>query len=248
VAHIGLQLWTIRDECDRDLEGALRRLGAQGYDGVELYQLHGHDAKQVRAWLDDAGLVAAGRHTRLEQLENELPALADEMNVLGTERAVIAWVDADSLLHADELVGRFERAAAAAQEMGLQLGFHNHWSEVVPLAGGPTFLDLLRRLPAELLWLELDLGWIWYAGADPIEQLEASNGRCHNVHVKDFRSRGERDDVPVGDGAVGYDAVLPAALAAGAEWLIVEEDEVDASDPFGAVERSLAFVRKTVGA
>jgi sugar phosphate isomerase/epimerase len=118
----------------------------------------------------------------------------------------------------------------------------------VPLAGGPTFLDLLRTLPPELLWLELDLGWIWHAGADPIAELEASQGRCRNVHVKDFRSRDDRDDVPVGDGAVGYDAVLPAALAAGAEWLIVEEDEVDASDPFGAVERSLAFVRKTVGA
>jgi sugar phosphate isomerase/epimerase len=248
VAHIGLQLWTIRDECDRDLEGSLRKLGAQGYEGVELFQLHGHDAKQVRAWLDAAGLVAAGRHTRLEEIENELPALADEMNVLGTERAAIAWVDPDSLLHADELVARFERAAAAAQEMGLQLGFHNHWSEVVPLDGGPTFLDLLRRLPADLLWLELDLGWIWHAGGEPIAQLEASKGRCPIVHVKDFLNRGERNDVPVGDGAVGYGAVIPAAIAAGAEWLIVEEDEVDASDPFGAVERSLAFVRKTVGA
>ncbi len=248
MAHIGLQLWTIRDECDRDLEGALQKLGAQGYDGVELFQLHGHDAKQVRAWLDDAGLVAAGRHARLELIEDDLPALADELNVLGTERVAINWVEPDSLLHAEELVGRIATAAGAAQEMGLQLGFHNHWSEVVPLGDGPTFLDLLRRLPADQLWLELDLGWIWYAGADPIEQLEASNGRCHNVHVKDFRSRGDRDDVPVGDGAVGYVSVLPAALAAGAEWLIVEEDEVDASDPFGAVERSLAFVRKTVGA
>lgn len=248
MAHIGLQLWTIREECDRDLEGALRRLGAQGYEGVELFQLHGHDVKQVRAWLDDAGLVAAGRHTRLEEIEADLPALADELNVLGTERAAIAWVDPDSLLHADELVARIERAAGAAQEAGLQLGFHNHWSEVVPLDGGPTFLDLLRRLPAELLWLELDLGWTWHAGADPVAQLEASKGRCPNVHVKDFRSRDGRDDVPVGDGVVGYDVVIPAALAAGAEWLIVEEDEVDRSDPFGAVERSLAFVRKTVGA
>ena len=248
VAHIGLQLWTIRDECDRDLEGALRRLGVQGYDGVELFQLHGHDAKQVRAWLDDAGLVAAGRHARLELLEDDLPALADELNVLGTERVAISWADPDWLMRADELVARIAVAAGAAQEMGLQLGFHNHWSEVVPLGGGPSLLDLLRQLPAELLWLELDLGWTWHAGRDPVAELEASSGRCHNVHVKDFRSREDRDDVPVGDGAVGYETVLPAALAAGAEWLIVEEDEVDASDPFGAVERSLNAVRRIVAA
>ena len=47
------------------------------------------------------------------------------------------------------------------------------------------------------------------------------------MHLKDFRSRGSRDDVPIGDGAVGYERVLPAALEAGAEWLLVEEDEVE---------------------
>ena len=35
MARVGLQLWTIREECDRDLERALRTVGAQGYDGVE---------------------------------------------------------------------------------------------------------------------------------------------------------------------------------------------------------------------
>jgi hypothetical protein len=40
--------------------------------------------------------------------------------------------------------------------------------------------------------------------------------------------------------------VLPAAVAAGAEWLIVEQDEVE-GPPFDAVERSLAFVRRAIG-
>jgi sugar phosphate isomerase/epimerase len=248
VAHIGLQLWTIRDECDRDLEGSLRRVGAQGYEGVELFQLHGHDVAQVRAWLDDAGLVAAGRHARLEALEEDLPALAAELDALGTDRVAIGWVDPDWLADVEPLIGRIEAVARAAADAELKLGFHNHWSEVVPLDGGPTFLDRLRLLPADLLWLELDLGWTWHAGADPVAELEASRGRCHTVHVKDFRSRDDRDDVPVGDGAVGYENVLPVAIASGAQWLIVEEDEVDASDPFGAVERSLDAVRRIVAA
>jgi hypothetical protein len=41
--------------------------------------------------------------------------------------------------------------------------------------------------------------------------------------------------------------VLPAAVRAGAEWLIVEEDEVG-DDPFNAVERSLQAVRRIVAA
>ena len=53
--------------------------------------------------------------------------------------------------------------------------------------------------------------------------------------------------MPVGDGVVGYEQVLPAALGAGAEWLIVEEDEVG-DDPFTAVERSLRAVRRMITA
>jgi len=240
---VGLQLWTIREECERDLERSLHRLGELGYDGVELFQLHGQDAQRVRAWLDACGLAAVGRHAPLDVLEAQLPQLADELAALGTDRVALSWIDPDSLDDPGSVVARVEGVAHAARGAGLSLGFHNHWAELRALDGGRTFLDLLRELPAEQLWLELDLGWIWHAGADPAEQLERTAGRCPVVHLKDYRSREDRDDVPVGDGIVGYDRLVPAAVAAGAEWLVVEEDEVG-PDPFGAVERSLRAVRR----
>jgi sugar phosphate isomerase/epimerase len=89
------------------------------------------------------------------------------------------------------------------------------------------------------VWLELDLGWIWWAGADPVEVLERYRGRAPLVHVKDIRARGARDFTTVGDGGVGYERVLPSADV---EWLIVEQDEID-GDPFEAVRRSLEFTR-----
>ena len=51
---------------------------------------------------------------------------------------------------------------------------------------------------------------------------------------------------PVGDGAVGYEHVVPAAVAAGVEWLLVEQDEVDGSE-LDAAERSLAALEGFVG-
>ena len=247
MAHVALQLYTVRAECDRDLEGTLRTLGVQGYDGVELFDLHGHEPRIVRGWLDESGLVAVGRHARLEAIEDELQSLAAELTVLGADRLAVSWIDPDSLDEPEPVVRRIEAAARAAREVGLKLGFHNHWSELRPLDGGATFLDLLRELPADLLWLELDLGWVWQAGTDPVAELERTAGRCPLVHVKDYASREGRDDVPVGDGVVGYEQVLPAALGAGAEWLVVEEDEVG-DEPFTAVERSLRAVRRMTGA
>jgi sugar phosphate isomerase/epimerase len=246
-ARIGLQLYTIRSECDRDLEDTVRQVGARGFEGVELFQLHGHEPAQVRAWLDEATLVAAGYHARLDALETRLQELAEEAAVLGTDRIAISWIDPAWLAEPGPMLDRIEAAARAARDAGLRLGFHNHASEATPLADGATFLDLLRRIDPELLWLELDLGWVWQAGGDPVAELEATSGRCPLVHVKDFSTPAAGDDVPVGDGVVGYERVLPAALSAGVEWLIVEQDNVK-GEPFADVERSLQAVRTILAA
>jgi sugar phosphate isomerase/epimerase len=122
-------------------------------------------------------------------------------------------------------VRRLTAATRAAEAHGLELGFHNHDAEVKPREGGDSFLDEL--LAAGDVFLELDLGWAWYGGADPLALLERARGRCPIVHVKDFTSREPGAFAPVGDGAVGYERVVPAAVAAGVEWLLAEQDETE---------------------
>jgi sugar phosphate isomerase/epimerase len=67
------------------------------------------------------------------------------------------------------------------------------------------------------------------------------------VHVKDFRGRGDADFCAVGEGSVPYDRVLPAAIASGVEWLLVEQDRCD-GPALAAAERSLAEVRRLLEA
>jgi sugar phosphate isomerase/epimerase len=236
VARVGAQLYSLREECERDLEGTLRALAALGYEGVELFSLHGHDAAAVRRWLDELGLAACGRHARLEALETELDGLAVEAQALGVERLVLSWVDPASIPQA---AGRIGALSEPVRAHGLELGVHNHDAEVRPLADGRSFLDLLLEHD---LFLELDLGWVWWTGTDPVALLERSRGRCPLVHVKDFLARGELSFCPVGDGSVGYERVAPAAVAAGAEWLIVEQDRTDGPE-LDAAARSIAALR-----
>ena len=229
MTKVGLQLYTIREECARDFEGALRAVAATGYDGVELVDLYGRDAREVRELLEELGLEVAGRHVSAEA---DLDAVAAEMQILGCDRVALAWLAPEAVAGAVELVGA---AAERAQALGLRYGFHNHAVELEPVDGATT-LERIAELP---VWLELDLGWVWWAGADPVELLERYRGRTPLVHVKDLRARGSREFCPVGDGGVGYERVLPAAEA---EWLIVEQDEID-GDPFESVRRSLEFTR-----
>lgn len=237
-ARIGLQLYTLREACAADFFGTLEAVAALGYEGVELYDLYGHPARDVRRRLDELGLVVAGRHAVLPALEDDLSALAAELEELGTDRIALAWAEAEAL------VDRVAAVADDAAALGLQLGVHNHWWEFDRRDDGTTLLEQFAALP---VWLELDLGWSWIAGVDPVDLLGRYVGRSPLVHVKDFRTREGREFCPVGDGGVGYERVLPAAVDAGVEWLLVEQDETD-GDAFADVERSLAAVRGMLAA
>ncbi len=231
MSRIALMLYSVRNASAADFEATLREVAACGYEGVEIFDLHGHEPGRVGAWLEQHGLVACGRHARLESIENDLPALAAEAQALGWKRLVVSWVDPAELGTAT--LARLATAARLAAEQGLELGYHNHDAEVEQ--------GFLERLP-ERVFLELDAGWAWYAGADPASLL----GRGPLVHIKDFRTRGEHSYCPVGDGAVGYDRIVPLAARAGAEWLIVEQDEPVGSELDDA-RRSLAAVITMLG-
>ena len=244
MTRVGLMLYTVRDECSLDLAGTLRAVAEMGYEGVELFDLHGHAPAQVRVWLDEARLDVCGRHVSLAALEHGLPELGEQAPILGTNRIALSWIEAPtSREDARTAAERLGHAAREAASLGLELGFHNHDGELRELHGC-TFLDDLLELP---LFLELDLGWAWWAGVDPVGLLERSRGRVPLVHVKDFRTRGERSFCPVGEGSVGYGRVAPAAVELGVEWLLVEQDETEGS-ALAAARRSFEALSSMLGA
>lgn len=244
--RLGLMLYTLRHRCARDLDGTLQAVGEIGYAGVELHSLHGRDPAEVRVLLDELGLDVCGRHASLEEIENDLDALAGELRTLGTDKLVLAWISVPaSAEEADALVARIDVAAGHVGDAGLRLGFHNHDGELRTLDDGRTVLDRLLELDEDRLFFEVDLGWAWFARVDPVGLVKRLAPRVPLVHVKDLAPAAEPQFVPVGEGGVGYAEVLPALGGLGVEWLVVEQDEVDGL-PFDAVRRSLAAVESAV--
>ena len=247
MSRIALQLYTVRDLCAKDLAGSLAATAALGFEGVELHDLYGHPADTVRMMLDEAGLVACSCHAMLPAIETEIEELADELGVLGTDRLVVGWIEPPvTVADADLVQARILEAAERAAEQGLRLGFHNHDGELAVLDDGSSFLDRLLDVEAALLFLELDLGWVWYAGDDPFALLERAGARAPLVHVKDLRNDGGPLHVPLGAGEVDYGRLLDAAGRAGVEWLILEQDETRGRG-FEAVRDSIAELARLSG-
>jgi sugar phosphate isomerase/epimerase len=247
MSRIALQLYTVRDLCAEDLAGSLATTAALGFEGVELHDLYGHPAAAVRRLLDENGLVACSRHALLPLIEIEIEKLAEELRVLGTDRLVIAWIEPPATAaDADVVQARILAAAERAAEQGLRLGFHNHDGELAVLEDGSSVLERLLGVEEGRLFLELDLGWVWYAGGDPLALLERAGGRAPLVHVKDLRNDDGPVHVPLGAGEVDYGRLLAAAGSAGVEWLILEQDETHGRG-FEAVGESIAELDRLSG-
>jgi sugar phosphate isomerase/epimerase len=234
--RLAIQLYTLRTI---DALAALPTLAAQGYEAVELYA-RPDDAGALRRRLDDAALDVCGWHVGLERFDGAFDEVVEQARVLSVPRLVVPWAErpadrAGAEALAKRLAELHERVAAA----GFPLGYHNHGHELEPLADGTVTLDVLAEVDG--LELELDLGWLWVAGADPVARLARHTGRVALVHAKDFADR--ETTAPVGDGVVGYDRIVPAARDAGVEWLIVEQEE-HGGDPLDSTARSAAALRR----
>ncbi len=68
---VGVQLYSVREECARDLPGTLKAIAQMGYEGVEFAGFYGHSARQLRQWLDENGLRCFRAHIPFSDLSDE---------------------------------------------------------------------------------------------------------------------------------------------------------------------------------
>src|SRR6185436_4602378 len=88
---IGLQLYSVRQDCAKDLVGTIKAVAKMGYKGVEFAGYYGRDAKTLRQLLDDSGLKCCGTHIGLETLLGDNLAKTVEFNqTLGNPFLIVA--------------------------------------------------------------------------------------------------------------------------------------------------------------
>jgi sugar phosphate isomerase/epimerase len=242
--QIGLQLYSVKEACASDLDGTVAAVAGMGYAGVEPWNLHDRSAAEWKRLLDANGLVACGWHVQLDRLEQEPVAVVEDARTLGLTRVIVPsapWPD--TLAGVDEAVDRIARVAERLGGDGIAVGFHNHGRELEPREG-VTPLERLAAVPG--LFLQLDVGWAYRAGADPVALLREHAGRCPTIHIKDEAGRNGPSRT-VGEGVVPIREVVAAARETGVEWLVVEQEDFEDETPLEAVDRCYASLSLIAG-
>ena len=237
---IGVQLYSVRTECKRDLPGTLAGVAKIGYKGVEFAGYYERSAAELRKMLDDDGLKCCGTHTGLDTiLGDKLKATIDFNKEIGNKYLIVPSLPAKYRSSKDawlETAKLFNEAAARAGEQSMLVGYHNHSEEFKPLEDAIPF-DLFFGNTNKAVIMQLDIGHALHGGSDPVEVLKRYPGRAITVHVKEWSST--KKDAVVGEGEVKWPEVFQACeTIGGTEWYILEE-ETNAFQGLDGIDKSL---------
>lgn len=194
IAKVGVQLYTVRGNMKTDFAGTIAEVASIGYKEVEFAGYFDHSPKDVRALLDKNGLIAPSCHVGYDVVEKHWPETIDAAHTVGHTFIVCPWIEDTQRKSADgwkHVIDVFNKAGEASKKAGIQFAYHNHWWEFGPDAslGGKLPYDyLLASTDANLVKMEMDLGWISVAGQDPVAYFTRNPGRFPLVHVKDFKT------------------------------------------------------------
>ena len=245
--RIGIQLYSVRTEMQRDMPGTLTRLAEIGYKEVEFAGYFGRTAPEVRALLERNKLAAPSTHIGFTGLGPDWEKALDFAASVGHTFATVPWIDekdrktlADWHRHAAD----FNKAAERARAHGLRFAYHNHDFEFKPVEGVVPYDLLLRETDPALVSFEMDVYWVTEGGADPKAYFRQHPGRFAMLHLKDSAGPPKHDQVDVGKGTIDFAAILrlDAVQRHSVEHVFVEHDQPP--DPMAFAKNSFDYLSK----
>lgn len=206
-----VQLYSLRDQLDHDVDGVLHELAQIGVRDVEPYDVSAW-AVRLRGPLVEHGMRATSAHGSVVDDPDATLTAAAELGVTTIYEPFqpqerFASLDTLRAL-ADDLCAAADRAA----DHGIGFGYHNHWWELETLVDGAPALLVLADLVGAQVSFEVDVYWAAVGGSNPVALLTALGDQVTALHIKDGPvSRDTSVQVPAGQGRLPMPAILEAA-------------------------------------
>jgi len=221
---ISIQLYTLRNVLEADLEGTLDALADIGYRKVELAGTYGRTATEFRRLLDRRHIRATSTHVGID---GDIDQAIADAKILGNLRSNVPYANFGTIAEWEAFADRLEAAGKAYRRAGIAFGYHNHNHEFQAIDGIRPYDVLTGRTSRRNVSFEMDLFWVVAGNADPVREFYKIAGRVRQYHVKDRTPDGGFADL--GEGVIDFPRIFRANYPLEVEEYIVENDEpVDA--------------------
>jgi sugar phosphate isomerase/epimerase len=248
---IGLQLYSVRDLLPKDFDGTLAKVRVAGYTVVEAAGYYHKSAKEFRASMDKAGLKCVSTHHAMGELKPKLDELIEYGKELGLEYIVCPsptrkTPGAKGALNLEDwrwVAGELNKIGEKVKAAGMTFGYHNHGPEFGTENGVVFYDELLRLTDPKLVVFEMDCGWVFSAGRNPLDYIAKTPERFPLLHIKDVEreANGEYRSYVLGTGKADYAPILRAAT--GLKQYFVEQEEFQ-GDPIVEIREDAEYMKK----
>jgi len=234
---VGIELYSVREQMAKDLEGTLAKVRAAGYEVAESAGFVNHTAAEYRKALDNAGLKLISGHYTLALLRTQLDKIIEDAHTSGMQYVVCSSSGGQHRVPSSKpdlslddwrwVAGELNKIGEKTKAAGITLGIHNHTPEFATLDGVLVYDELLKLTDPKLVTFQMDCGWVFASGHDPVQFLKKTPNRFPLLHVKDMvmQPDGKEKITVLGKGSINYGPILKAAT--GAKYYYVEQEEYD---------------------
>ncbi|MTT33023.1 TIM barrel protein [Terrilactibacillus sp. BCM23-1] len=240
---IALQLWSVKDVCEKDFFGTLEKISEMGYEGIEFAGYYDQPAQKIKEKCTDLGLKVVASHISAEKIVNDLDNVISFEKELGNNYIVCPYASYDTKNEWTSFASKLKIACKKIEESGMTLVYHNHHLEFHKLEDTYILDYLLETVPH--LKAELDTYWIQYAGEDVVSYMSQYKNRTPFIHLKDMK-KNPVESTEIGEGILDITSFVKQAEDQGVEWLIIEQEAFN-KPPLESVEVGLNNLRKLIG-
>src|SRR6187551_2392043 len=85
---LGIQLWTVKDEAAKDLEGTLRKVYAAGFREIEFAGFYGKTAAEIGALVKSIGFTPVSMHAGANDIDKNGAQILADAKTLGLRHVV----------------------------------------------------------------------------------------------------------------------------------------------------------------
>ena len=269
---VAIQVYGLRDLLENTPENfkdVMQKVKDLGYDGVELAGTYGLEPAYIKETLAEIGLVPISAHVAFDEMMKNLDEVIATYSAIGVKFLVMPYMAEEYRPVNPEGFEKFlpmlNEVGAKIHAAGMTFLYHNHDFEFVKLADGTWGYDaMFSAIPHDNLMSELDTCWCDVATGEAPEFIHKYTGRIPVIHLKDYIKKGEVKNMykligidteesegdtgyfgfrPVGFGQMIWEPVLAAAIDAGAQWVVVEQDEHYELEPLECARRSREYLK-----
>lgn len=194
--ELGLQLYSVRDELEKDFIGTLEKVASIGYKNLELFFHNAEDiegsvgnlrAEELKLELERLKMKAVSAHISPLFLNPEkMVEIINFAKTVGISKLALSIAFFESKQNVLDLCKHMNAIGKLCNENGIQFYYHNHF-EVFQKFENQYVMDIiLQNTDEDLLKVEFDTYWALRGGVDPLEYLSVLGDRCDLLHQKDL--------------------------------------------------------------